>query len=312
MRRIFTIGESLIDIIFRGDRPEAARPGGAMLNTAVSLGRLGLPVYLISEYGNDDPGNLIDKFVKENNINSKYISRYSEGNTALALAFLDENNNARYTFYKNYPKERLSIQMPLITEYDVFLFGSIYSITLEIRNKLFSLALEAFNNGALTIYDPNFRSSHLNKLNTLLPMLTGNMKLATIVRGSNEDFNNIFGATGPEEAWEEVGKLSGCMIYTTATAGVWVVTNTFSGRFPVKKITPVSTIGAGDSFNAGLITAFYRDKIFSSDINKLGSQEWEKIISTAVDFATETCLNYDNYIDLAFASKYRSASRFQI
>ena len=312
MRSIFTIGESLIDIIFRGDRPEAASPGGAMLNTAVSLGRLGLPVYLISEYGNDDPGNLIDKFLKENNINLKYISRFSGGNTALARAFLDEKNNARYTFYTNYPPERLSIQMPLISEHDVFLFGSIYSITPAVRNKLFPLAIEAFRNGALTIYDPNFRSSHLNKLNTLLPMLTGNMKLATIVRGSNEDFKNIFGAASPQEAWEEVGKLSACMIYSTGTTGVWVMTNSFSGKFPVKKITPVSTIGAGDSFNAGLITAFYRDKIFSSDINKLGRQEWEKIISTAVDFATEACLNYYNYIDLAFASKYRSASRFQI
>jgi len=51
MRKIYAIGETLYDIIFQKNQPKASKPGGAMLNTAVTLGRLHLPVNLISEYG---------------------------------------------------------------------------------------------------------------------------------------------------------------------------------------------------------------------------------------------------------------------
>ena len=44
----------------------------------------------------------------------------------------------------------------------------------------------------------------------------------------------------------------------------------------------------------------------------MGKNEWEKVINMAVEFATNVCMSYDNYIDLAFASRYFSASRVQI
>ena len=43
MRKIYAIGETVFDIIFKNGQPQAAKPGGAMLNSAVSLGRMGLP-----------------------------------------------------------------------------------------------------------------------------------------------------------------------------------------------------------------------------------------------------------------------------
>ncbi len=68
MRKIYAIGETLFDIIFKESQPQAGKPGGAMLNSTVSLGRIGLPVSLISEYGDDDIGRIIDKFLKENGV----------------------------------------------------------------------------------------------------------------------------------------------------------------------------------------------------------------------------------------------------
>ena len=56
----------------------------------VSMGRVGLPVSFISEYGLDDVGNLIEKFLKENGVNTSTVHRYNEARTSLALAFLDE------------------------------------------------------------------------------------------------------------------------------------------------------------------------------------------------------------------------------
>ena len=53
MRKVIGIGETILDIIFRGDRPSAAVPGGSVFNGIVSLARMGVQVGFISETGND-------------------------------------------------------------------------------------------------------------------------------------------------------------------------------------------------------------------------------------------------------------------
>ena len=53
MRKIYAIGETVCDLIFKDDKPLAAKAGGSMLNASISLGRLKLPVNFISEFGND-------------------------------------------------------------------------------------------------------------------------------------------------------------------------------------------------------------------------------------------------------------------
>lgn len=312
MRKIYTIGESVLDIIFRNGELQAAKAGGSMLNSVVSLGRIGLPVSFISEYGLDEVGILIDAFLKKNGVDTGFVNRYKDGKTSIALAFLDEKNDAHYSFYKNYPEKRLEFIFPEIKIDDILLCGSYYSISAEIRDKFKGFVNDAKRRAALVIYDPNFRKSHLDELGSLKPTIVENIQMATILRGSDEDFRNIFGSGNVEEAWDAISEYCQCLVYTANSEGVYVKTTSFSGKFPVKKITPLSTIGAGDSFNAGMIASFYRNKISADDLVRLGGKEWEKIISTAVEFAAHVCMSYDNYIDLTFAGKYLSASRLQL
>jgi fructokinase len=312
MKRIYAIGESLVDIIFRNGQPQAAKAGGAMLNTAISLGRIGLPVALITEYGSDDVGKLINSFLEANGVDTGFIFKFDNGKTALALAFLDERNDAHYTFYKNYPENRLDIKLPSINANDFLLYGSIYSVTKEIRTNFMKLVTSARDNGAFIIYDPNFRKSHANELEEHRPMIMENLKNVSVLRGSDEDFMNIFGASDADKTWEIVKDHCQSLVYTASSEKVCVRSRSFKGDFPVKKITPVSTIGAGDNFNAGLITSFYTGNIVTSDLARLGKDGWEKVVSTAVEFASNVCMSYDNYIDTEFASRYRSASRSQM
>jgi fructokinase len=158
----------------------------------------------------------------------------------------------------------------------------------------------------LILYDPNFRQTHLNELDTLRPLIIENMKMASLLRGSDEDFKNIFGVTTPDEAWEIVRKYCKCLVYTANVEGVYVRTTSFSGKFPVQKITPVSTIGAGDNFNAGMITSIYRNNFKRAELENLGEPEWAEIISTAVSFATHVCMSYENYISAEFAEGIKS------
>ena len=301
MRKIYGIGETVLDIIFKEGQPQAAKAGGSVLNSVVSMGRMGLPVSFISEYGTDDVGELIDNFLVENGVNTSSVHRFEDGNTTLALAFLNARNDAHYTFYKNFPGKRLDIEFPQLNREDILQYGSFYAIWPEIRRKIRKFVQTSYDSGALVLYDPNFRESHLSELGSLKPLIVENMRMSCLVRGSDEDFRNIFRVNSADEAWEVVRNYCSCLVYTANTEGVFVRTNSYSGRFPVKSITPVSTIGAGDNFNAGILTSIYRNNITRDQLAKIGEKEWKVIIETAVDFATHVCLSYENYISVEFA-----------
>jgi fructokinase len=308
MRKIYGIGETVYDIIFKDGAPQAAKPGGSVLNSMVSLGRIGLPASFISEYGKDDVGSLIDRFLNDNGVNTSTVYMYNDANTSLALAFLDARNDAHYTFYKDFPAKRLDVEFPAINKNDIVQCGSFYAVWSEIRTEFREFITSASDSGALILYDPNFRKSHVSELEKLRPLIIENMKIAGIVRGSDEDFGNIFGAGTADEAWESVKKHCNCLVYTASAAGVFVRTNSFSGSFPVRKIKPLSTIGAGDNFNAGMIAAIYKDSITKDDLSTMGNEKWLKVISSGVEFATEVCLSYENYISKDFATKFKSST----
>ncbi len=303
MRKIFGIGETVLDVIFKEGQPQAAKAGGSVLNSVVSMGRMGLPVSFISEYGADDVGDIIDSFLNKNGVNTSSVHRYEDGKTTLALAFLNERNDAHYSFYKDYPSRRLNIEFPHLQQDDILQFGSFYAIWPEIRTQIRKFVQASHDSGALVVYDPNFRKSHLDKLSALKPLIIENMRMAGLVRASDEDFRNIFRVNSPDEAWDIVRNYCNCLVYTASTEGVYVRTGSFSGRFPVKSIMPVSTIGAGDNFNAGMITSIYRNGIGRDQLAMTGQKEWTSIIETAVNFATHVCLSYENYISEEFASQ---------
>lgn len=192
MGRIYTIGETVMDILFRDGEPVTAKAGGSMLNTSVTLGRLKVPVHFISEYGTDRVGDMINSFLRSNSVDTTYVRRYNDGKSAVALAFLDEHHNADYSFYKIYPEKRLDVNLPTFTNDDIVLFGSYFGIAPEIRNSLLKILNHAKQNGTTIIYDPNFRKAHLHHLPNLLPFIHENIRLADIVKGSDEDFKNIF------------------------------------------------------------------------------------------------------------------------
>jgi fructokinase len=305
-RRVYAIGETVYDIIFKDGAPIAAKPGGAMLNTCVSLGRLGLPVSFISELADDDVGNLILAFLDENNVESQRVYRYSKGKTALALAFLDMDNEAHYNFYKQYPVNRMQMEMPEFRTDDIVLFGSFAAITKQLREPLLQMLKAAIKAGAIIIYDPNFREPHLKELSELKPYIIENIGYADIVRGSSGDFNMIFNAWNATEAYHHIQD-AGCriLISTSANDPVQLKTNGIHINVQAPIINPVSTIGAGDAFNAGLIYGLMKLNLAKNDLASLKKQVWETLLDIGIAFGSTVCESYDNYISQAFAAKLR-------
>ena len=302
MRKIYTFGETVYDIIFRNGKPETAIPGGAMLNSAVSLGRLKLPVSYITEIGKDEIGDLIFDFLNNNGVDTACVDRFDDGRTALALAFLDENENASYSFYKLYPKERLTAGFPVPRKEDILLFGSFFALSDEVRTPLRTFVHQAFNAQSLIIYDPNYRKPHGSEFPGLMSYLKENISFASIVRGSDEDFRFIADAGNADEAFEFVRK-NGCsyLIYTVGGDRVEFRSekHSFSVAVPVVKV--VSTIGAGDNFNAGLIYGLYSHNLGKSDLGKITKDDWVSLIKTGISFGSNVCTGFENYISDEFA-----------
>lgn len=288
---IYCIGESLYDIIFRNGQPEWAVPGGGMLNCAVSLGHAGANVHLISELGNDNVGNLISLFLEESKVRTDYL-RTSDNNSTLAVAFLDDTGNATYQFYVTQPDSAPEFTVPDFQKGDLLVFGSFYSIAKRNRSNIVKLAMAARNAGAIVLYDPNFRKSHLNELDDVYRFIIENISLADIVRGSDEDFQLIMQATAGDKIYDLVKGAGGNILLITRNIdGVDLYLPESTDHYDAIPVNIVSTIGAGDSFNAGLV--FELNKLCRLP---LSAEEWKMVISTGLNFAAEVCTLKENYI----------------
>lgn len=305
-RTVFCAGETVYDLILRNGVPVSGTPGGSMLNTAVSLARGGVPVQLITDFGNDQVGVFIDNFLTANGVGTDHVDRFSDGKTALALAFLDSRRQAEYSFYKHFPSERLTIRWPLLQEEDILLFGSFYVLTMDIRKKLIPFIRESRERGATILYDPNFRREHLRELEQLRPLILENIALADLVRGSDEDFRYIFNAGDGREAFSRVSEAGAkILIYTRNKDSVELYTRDNIRSYPVPPIEPVSTIGAGDNFNAGVIYSMIHGGICRSELGKIKQEQWDGIIRSGISFSANVCLRSDNYIDKASGDSLR-------
>lgn len=304
MRNIFTIGETVFDILIKEGEVIAAKSGGAMLNTSVSLGRMNLPVQLITEIGDDEIGRLITNFLSNNNVEINYLNK-GNTQTSLAIAFLNEQNDASYSFYRASSEKRSDVTVPLIQPDTILLFGSSYAINKEVRPYLKKLLQLAKENKAIIIYDPNFRKAHLHELKTLMPLIEENLAFANIVRGSDEDFKNIAGVKKAEEAYKFVSRFGkSTLIFTSGGKSVKLLNAKIQLELKVKAVKTISTIGAGDGFNAGIIAALIIHNVGYEDIRKVDFKLWEKILGMGISFGSEVCKSYENYISNYFAKSY--------
>ena len=305
MRKVIGIGETILDIIFKNEQPTAAVPGGSTFNGLISLGRMGLPVTMITETGNDRVGKTIKVFMEENGVSSDYVCMYKDGRTAISLAYLNERNDADYTFYKDYPNARLDVEWPEVNKDDIVMMGSYFVLNPILRNKVKEFLDYASNQEALIYYDINFRSSHASEAIKLRSSILENFDYASIVRGSTEDFQNMFNFSDPEKVYrQEVAYHCKQMLCTDAEGDICLFSPSEKKKYRVNKIETVSTIGAGDNFNAGIVFGLLKEGISRDDIASVSEEQWNRIVAHGMAFAAEVCQSLNNSISKEFAKNY--------
>ncbi|GHT56897.1 fructokinase [Bacteroidia bacterium] len=299
MRKIIGTGETILDIIFRNNQPERAVPGGSVFNAMVSLGRCGVPALFISELGNDQVGRLIKDFMIKNHLSPEYIHFFEDGSSPVSLAFLDEQQNASYQFYRDFPEKRLPLKFPEIQADDILILSSYFAVNPALRKEIVRLLTYAELQKAIIYYDINFRKPHAGERLQLIPYFIENFKFSTIVRCSSEDLEILF----PEESVTEIYRkyiapYCKSFIVTQGEKDILLKTEQFEKNYPVESLVPVSTIGAGDNFNAGILFGLMQEKILLDDLKNLSESQWDKLIGYGKAFASAVCRSWENYLPL--------------
>jgi fructokinase len=306
MRKVIGIGETVLDIIFKNNQPIGAVPGGSVFNGIISLGRSGVPASFISETGNDRVGKRIISFLKENGVGADYMFVYPESKSPISLAFLNERNDADYIFYKDHPRDQLEFVYPDIEADDIVMFGSYYAVNPVIRPQVAAFLDYARNKGAILYYDVNFRASHKHEVMKLTPNILENLEYADIVRGSTEDFEVMFKKTDAEVVYRsQIAFYTKNFIMTQGSDPVELrAEGGLKKQYAVEKTETVSTIGAGDNFNAGFIYGLIKYGITRDMIQRGFSEaQWDQIIACAQKYSMNVCKSIDNSVDQAFGKQ---------
>ena len=309
MRKVIGIGETVLDIIFRGNQPVSAVPGGSAFNSMISLGRSGIEAQFISETGNDRVGEHIVSFLRENNVGADNVYIYPESKSPISLAFLNEKNDAEYIFYKDHAHDRIDFSYPDVARDDIVLFSSYYAVNPVIRPQVKGFLDYARQRGAILYYDVNFRASHRHEVVKLTPNILENFEMADIVRGSDEDFEVMFRKQGADLVYRsEISFYTKKFIYTQGTQPVQLrAEGGLSREYPVVlSDETVSTIGAGDNFNAGFIYGMMKYGLTRDTIDRgLSTEQWDAVIGCAQQFSANVCRSLYNYVDEDFGERMR-------
>ena len=302
MRKVTGIGETVYDIVFRDGQPQAAVPGGSTFNSMISVGRCGIPASFLSEVGSDKIGEIIKDFLTYNGVSTASVNTLP-GKTPLSLAFLNENDDAEYSFYRDSYDKHPDFTYPELEKDDIVIFGSFYALNPKVRPQVRRFLEYARSREAIIYYDINFRPSHKKDLGECWDSIWENIGFADILRGSHEDFHTLFGIDDAAVVYSE--KIGGKCPHFICTRGsdpleIFDVGG-FRKEYPVGKIKTVSTIGAGDSFNAGIAYAIVKYGITRDMVCRgLPEELWDKLTACAQAFSADCCKSMYNYITPQF------------
>jgi len=308
MRKVVGIGETILDMVFKSDEPKAAVAGGSVLNTIVSLSRCGVKTAFVSEVGNDVVGAKILRFLCENGVSIENIAQHDGMKTPVSIAFLNERNEAEYAFYRAPMSGWHEEKYPEVCRDDVLVIGSYYSVNPEVRPKVVDLLRRARAKGAIVFYDLNFRAAHKDDLPRVKENIVENMRYADIVRGSRDDFMVVFGTDDVGRVCSsEVGRHCKRLVCTDGADEVALrCGNGFVRTYKVLSAETVSTIGAGDNFNAGLVYGLMKHGVTRERLLRgLSVGEWDRLVGCAMEFAAACCKEIFNYVPNDFGNTKR-------
>ncbi|MDO5605619.1 MAG: carbohydrate kinase [Paracoccus sp. (in: a-proteobacteria)] len=263
---ILCCGESLIDMV-PGDGAFLPLPGGSVYNTAVALGRLGAQAGYLWPISQDAFGAALRAPLEDADVDIS-LCPSSPRPTTLAFVFLSDGL-ASYSFYDEGTAGRMfeTAALPALPAAVTALFiGGISLVQEPCGSTVEELAHRAAQSGMVVMVDLNIRPQLIADDRATRDRLGGLMRIADIVKISDEDAGWLFPDLAPEDTARTLLELGPRLILRTHGAqGATAIHRNLTLHRPADEAMIADTIGAGDTFNAGLLTALSEAGALSRD-----------------------------------------------
>lgn len=295
---IICCGEALIDFI-PTENAKAYQPcaGGSILNIAVGLGRMGVPVGFLSRLSTDLFGDLLNIHLTENHVGLQYCPRV-EGQTTLAFVSINEetSHEPQYAFYAEGAVDRdmqladLPDQFP--DEVSALHFGSI-SLVLEPGASTLEALMHREKHQRVISLDPNVRPIVISDWDTYRRRFEGWLSCVDILRLSQADLSMLY----PESAivnllphWFNLGVSLVILTHGADGATGYLPNGTITST-PGLNVQVRDTVGAGDTFFAAILTYLYEKDylVDRSLIARMPQDHLQACLSFATNAAAINC-----------------------
>jgi fructokinase len=261
---ILSCGEALIDMLPRetaaGEAAFVPYAGGAVFNTAIALGRLGAPSGFFTGLSTDLFGQVLDQTLAASNVDTALCAR-SARPTTLAFVRL-VNGQASYAFYDENTAGRLLSQADLPDLPDTvqtLFFGGICLVHDPAASTYEAFQARAAAAGRVTMIDPNVRPGFILDEPAYRARISRMIGRADIVKLSDEDLHWLYGAGDPGDLARAILSQGPKVVFITEGArGARAITATQDRFVAAARVTVADTVGAGDTFNAGVLAALHR------------------------------------------------------
>ncbi|MEQ1942205.1 carbohydrate kinase [Mesorhizobium sp. VNQ89] len=291
---IICCGEALIDMLPRRstlDEPAfAPYSGGAVFNSAIALGRLGVPVEFFSGLSSDLFGEQLRETLTASRVGSRY-AHVSGRPTTLAFVKLVDGH-ASYVFYDEATAGRMlsDADLPVLDgNVDALLFGGI-SLISEPCGSAYEEFMRRESADRVTMLDPNIRPAFIADRGKHEARIERMIATADILKLSDEDLAWFSRAGTAEEVvanWLAVGP----KLIVVTRGGKEIVAYTKNHRVALtpQSVAVVDTVGAGDTFNAGLLASLFEGKALTKDgVAKLSESAIQAALSLGAAAAAVT------------------------
>jgi len=266
---IAVFGEGIIDLIPDGCGGYSPLVGGSPYNVARALGIQQLPVAYLSPLSSDKMGDFLKQQIRKDNV------LFDEGlvvnqPTSLALVNLNENGIPTYSLYRegiadrSYSVEQVINSLP--RNLKIFHTGSL-AIVPEDLDKVLEIIKENKKRQVLISIDLNVRANVVEDHESYIKGLRSLVPYCDILKASDEDLRFIGINDWRAEAEDLLSTMQGGLVAITAgDKGAWIGSLNCQVELPAYTLSELEdTIGAGDCFHAGLISAVYAHKLFERE-----------------------------------------------
>lgn len=293
---ILSCGEALIDMLPRtstlGEPCFAPYAGGAVMNTAIALGRLGAPSGFFSGLSTDMLGEILTQTLEASNVDTSFCARSGRPTTVAFVKLV--NGQATYAFYDENTAGLMLTQdqLPVLPDsIDTLFFGGI-SLVNDPAASTYA-ALQARECGRrVTMIDPNIRLGFIaGKEPAYRARIEAMIARADIVKLSDEDLAWVMGAGDVATLARQILARGPKVVFVTEGArGARAITATQDRFVAAQKITVADTVGAGDTFNAGVLASLHAaGALTKARLAALSDAELDAALSLGTRAAAVTC-----------------------